>query len=152
MRKKTSTIMAWLLAASVTVTSLSAGTVTAYAQEEMPLAEAGTVTESAEEFGDSSDSIADIAEEGNIEAKEKGYTCFIAAIRRSMLEAESISFLKFSSSVLIDHETVTRPSFFSRSISRTTRSDFVQIRISASLPISCSRSFLVFPNCSSCGL
>ena len=56
MRKKTSTIMAWLLAASVTVTSLSAG----------------TVTESAEEFGDSSDSIADIAEEGNIEAKEKG--------------------------------------------------------------------------------
>ena len=58
MRKKTSTIMAWLLAASVTVTSLSAGTVTAYAQEEMPLAEAGTVTES--------------AEEGNIEAKEKG--------------------------------------------------------------------------------
>lgn len=33
MRKKTSTIMAWLLAASVTVTSLSAGTVTAYAQE-----------------------------------------------------------------------------------------------------------------------
>lgn len=49
MRKKTSTIMAWLLAASVTVTSLSAGTVTAYAQEEMPLAEAG-----------------------NIEAKEKG--------------------------------------------------------------------------------
>ena len=35
------------------------------AQEEMPLAEAGTaVTESAEEFGDSSDSIADIAEEG----------------------------------------------------------------------------------------
>lgn len=42
MRKKTSTIMAWLLAASVTVTSLSAG----------------TVTES--------------AEEGNIEAKEKG--------------------------------------------------------------------------------
>lgn len=36
--------MAWLLAASVTVTSLSAGTVTAYAQEEMPLAEAGTVT------------------------------------------------------------------------------------------------------------
>lgn len=68
MRKKTSTIMAWLLAASVTVTSLSAGTVTAYAQEEMPLAEAGTVTESAEEFGDSSDSIADIAEEGNIEA------------------------------------------------------------------------------------
>ena len=40
MRKKTSTIMAWLLAASVTVTSLSAGTVTAYAQEEMPLAEA----------------------------------------------------------------------------------------------------------------
>lgn len=69
MRKKTSTIMAWLLAASVTVTSLSAGTVTAYAQEEMPLAEAGTVTESAEEFGDS---IADIAEEGNIEAKEKG--------------------------------------------------------------------------------
>ena len=80
------------------------------------------------------------------------YTCFIAAIRRSMLEAESISFLKFSSSVLIDHETVTRPSFFSRSISRTTRSDFVQIRISASLPINCSRSFLVFPNCSSCGL
>ena len=79
-------------------------------------------------------------------------TCFIAAIRCSMLEAESISFLKFSSSVLIDHETVTRPSFFSRSISRTTRSDFVQIRISASLPISCSRSFLVFPNCSSCGL
>lgn len=62
MRKKTSTIMAWLLAASVT----------AYAQEEMPLAEAGTVTESAEGFGDSSDSIADIAEEGNIEAKEKG--------------------------------------------------------------------------------
>lgn len=63
--------MAWLLAASVTVTSLSAGagTVTAYAQEEMPLAEAGTVTESAEEFGDS---IADIAEEGNVEAKEKG--------------------------------------------------------------------------------
>ena len=60
MRKKTSTIMAWLLAASVTVTSLSAGTVTAY------------VTESAEEFGDSSDSIADIAEEGNVEAKEKG--------------------------------------------------------------------------------
>ncbi len=58
MRKKTSTIMAWLLAASVTVTSLSAGTVTAYAQEEMPLVEAGTVTES--------------AEEGNIEAKEKG--------------------------------------------------------------------------------
>ena len=56
MRKKTSTIMAWLLAASVTVTSLSAG----------------TVTESAEEFGDSSDNIADIAEEGNIEAKEKG--------------------------------------------------------------------------------
>ena len=56
MRKKTSTIMAWLLAASVTVTFLSAG----------------TVTESAEEFGDSSDSIADIAEEGNIEAKEKG--------------------------------------------------------------------------------
>ena len=56
MRKKTSTIMAWLLAASVIVTSLSAG----------------TVTESAEEFGDSSDSIADIAEEGNIEAKEKG--------------------------------------------------------------------------------
>ena len=48
------------------------GTVTAYAQEEMPLAEAGTVTESAEEFGDSSDSIADVAEEGNIEAKEKG--------------------------------------------------------------------------------
>ena len=46
-------------------------------------------------------------------------TCFIAAIRRSMLEAESISFLKFSSSVLIDHATVTRPSFFSRSISRT---------------------------------
>ena len=45
MRKKTSTIMAWLLAASVTVTSLSAGTVTAYAQEEMPLAEAGTVTD-----------------------------------------------------------------------------------------------------------
>ena len=45
MRKKTSTIMAWLLAASVTVTSLSAGTVTAYAQEEMPLAEAGTATE-----------------------------------------------------------------------------------------------------------
>lgn len=38
----------------------------------MSLAEAGTVTESAEEFGDSSDSIADIAEEGNIEAKEKG--------------------------------------------------------------------------------
>ena len=56
------------------------------------------------------------------------------------------------SPVLIDHETVTRPSFFNRSISRTTRSDFVQIRISASLPISCSRSFLVFPNCSSCGL
>ena len=72
MRKKTSTIMAWLLAASVTVTSLSAGTVTAYAQEEMPLAEAGTVTESAEEFGDSSDSIADIVGEGNVEAKEKG--------------------------------------------------------------------------------
>ena len=44
MRKKTSTIMAWLLAASVTVTSLSAGTVTAYEQEEMPLVEAGTVT------------------------------------------------------------------------------------------------------------
>ena len=80
------------------------------------------------------------------------FKCFIAAIRCSMLEAESISFLKFSSSVLIDHETVTRPSFFNRSISRTTRSDFVQIRISASLPISCSRSFLVFPNCSSCGL
>ena len=56
MRKKTSTIMAWLLAASVTVTSLSAG----------------TVTESAEEFGDSSDSIADIVGEGNVEAKEKG--------------------------------------------------------------------------------
>lgn len=74
MRKKTSTIMAWLLAASVTVTSLSAGagTVTAYAQEEMPLAEAGTVTESAEGFGDSSDSIADIVGEGNVEAKEKG--------------------------------------------------------------------------------
>lgn len=69
MRKKTSTIMAWLLAASVTVTSLSAGTVTAYAQEEMPLAEAGTVTESAEGFGDS---IADIVGEGNVEAKEKG--------------------------------------------------------------------------------
>ena len=68
MRKKTSTIMAWLLAASVTVTSLSAGTVTAYAQEEMPLAEAGTVTESAEEFGDSSESIADISGEGNVEA------------------------------------------------------------------------------------
>ena len=33
-----------------------------------------------------------------------------------------------------------------------TRSDFVQIRISASLPMSCSRSFLVFLNCSSCGL
>ena len=60
--------MAWLLAASVTVTFLSAGTVTAYAQEEMPLAEARTATESAEEFGDSSDNIADIAEEGNIEA------------------------------------------------------------------------------------
>ena len=56
MRKKTSTIMAWLVVASVIVTSLSAG----------------TVTESAEEFGDSSDSIADIAEEGNVEAKEKG--------------------------------------------------------------------------------
>ena len=55
MRKKTSTIMAWLVVASVIVTSLSAG----------------TVTESAEEFGDSSDSIADIAEEGNVEAKEK---------------------------------------------------------------------------------
>lgn len=68
MRKKTSTIMAWLLAASVTVTSLSAGTVTAYAQEEMPLAEAGTVTESGEEFGDSNESIADIAGEGNVEA------------------------------------------------------------------------------------
>ena len=68
MRKKTSTIMAWLLAASVTVTSLSAGTVTAYAQEEMPLAEAGTVTESAEGFGDSSDSIADIAEKGELTA------------------------------------------------------------------------------------
>ena len=56
MRKKMSTIMAWLVVASVIVTSLSAG----------------TVTESAEEFGDSSDSIADIAEEGNVEAKEKG--------------------------------------------------------------------------------
>ena len=32
---------------------------------------AASVTESAEEFGDSSDSIADIAGEGNIEAKEK---------------------------------------------------------------------------------
>ena len=70
MRKKTSTIMAWLLAASVTVTSLSAGTVTAYAQEEMPLAEAGTVTESGEAFGDSSDNGADIAGEGNLEAEE----------------------------------------------------------------------------------
>ena len=68
MRKKTSTIIAWMLAASVTVTSLSAGTVTAYAQEEMPLTEAGTVTESAEEFGDSSESIADISGEGNVEA------------------------------------------------------------------------------------
>ena len=56
MRKKTSTIMAWLVVASVIVTSLSAG----------------TVTESAEEFGDSSDSIADIVGEGNVEAKEKG--------------------------------------------------------------------------------
>ena len=72
------------------------------------------------------------------------YTCFIAAIRCSMLEAESISFLKFSSSVLIDHETVTRPSFFNRSISRTTRSDFVQIRI---LPF-CLLAFEVHQNCS----
>lgn len=70
MRKKTSTIIAWMLAASVTVTSLSAGAVTAYAQEEMPLAEAGTVTESAEAFGDSSDNSADIAGEGNLEAVE----------------------------------------------------------------------------------
>ena len=77
---------------------------------------------------------------------------YIAAIQCSMLPKQNpISFLKFSSSVLIDHETVTRPSFFNRSISRTTRSDFVQIRISASLlKSSCSRSFLVFPNCSSC--
>ena len=71
MRKKTSTIMAWLLATSVTVTSLSAGTVTAYAQEEMPLVEAGTVTESAEEFGDSSDNIADIAEEAILKLKKR---------------------------------------------------------------------------------
>lgn len=70
MRKKTSTIIAWMLAASVTVTSLSAGAVTAYGQEEMPLAEAGTVTESAEAFGDSSDNSADIAGEGNLEAVE----------------------------------------------------------------------------------
>ena len=37
MRKKTSTIMAWLLAASVTVTSLSAVTVRAYAEVDFPL-------------------------------------------------------------------------------------------------------------------
>ena len=36
--------MAWLLEASVTVTFLSAGTGTAYAQEDMPLAEDVTGT------------------------------------------------------------------------------------------------------------
>lgn len=68
MRKKTSTILAWMLAASVTVTSLSAGAVTAYGQEEMPLTESGTMTESEEAFGDSSENSADIAGEGNLEA------------------------------------------------------------------------------------
>ena len=55
-----------------------------------------------------------------------------------------ISFLKSSSSVLIDQEIVTFPSSFRRSISRITKSDLVQMRISASLPRSCSRSFRVF--------
>ena len=68
MRKKTSTIIAWMLAASMTVTSLSAGAVTAYAQEEMPSVESGTMTESEEAFGDSSENSADIAGEGNFEA------------------------------------------------------------------------------------
>lgn len=71
MRKKTSTIIAWMLAASMTVTSLSAGAVTAYAQEEMPSVESETVTESEEAFGDSSDNSADIAGEGNLEAVEE---------------------------------------------------------------------------------
>lgn len=79
-------------------------------------------------------------------------TCFMAAIRRSMETAQSMSFLKSSSRVLMDHDTVTCPSSFSRSRSRSTRSDFVVIRISALLPRSCSSSFRVLPNCSSCGL
>ena len=80
------------------------------------------------------------------------YTCFIASILRSMETAASMSSLNFSSSVLIDHDTVTCPSSFKRSRSLTTRSDFVVIRISAPLPRSCSSSFLVFSNSFSCGL
>ena len=73
MRKKTSTIMAWLpVLRHLDALICNAGAAWTGLTEEMPLAEAGTATESAEEFGDSSDNIADIAEEGNIEAKEKG--------------------------------------------------------------------------------
>ena len=73
----------------------------------------------------------------------------MASNRRWMLTALSMSFLKPSSSVLIDQETVTFPISFSKSMSRTTKSDLVQIRISAPLPFSCSNSLRVLPNCSS---
>lgn len=61
-----------------------------------------------------------------------------------MLTALSISLRKSSSSVLMDQETVTFPISRSKSISRTTRSDLVQMRISAPLSFSCSNSLRVF--------
>ena len=57
-----------------------------------------------------------------------------------MLTALSISAQNCSSSVLTDHDTVTLGKLFNRSRSRRTRSDFVHIIISASLPRSSSSS------------
>ena len=76
----------------------------------------------------------------------------IASSLRSMEAALSISLRKPSSSVLIDHETRASGNDAIRSISRSTRSDFVAMLILAPLPLSSSSSVLVRSKHSSSGL
>ena len=80
------------------------------------------------------------------------YTSFIAFNRATILDAQSMSARKLSSRVLTDHETVTFLKVFSKSSSRNTRSDLVQIIISASAPCNSFSISRVRPKRSSYGL
>ena len=77
------------------------------------------------------------------------YISFIAFRREAMVDAQSISALKLSSRVLTENDTVTFLNVFSKSMSRNTRSDLVQIIISASDPCNSFNISRVRPNRSS---
>lgn len=85
--------------------------------------------------------VGDAGEDGGDKAggaHPASWNAFMAASRRSMLTAQSISFLKSSSSVLMDQDTRALGKVLIRSRSRSTRSLLVAMLMVQPLPCICS--------------